>query len=60
MRAAVLPLVTGWKWTPSEAVLQGASSLKHKYIVGQEQQGKGSFVLDMSEPSIQETTTSQK
>ncbi len=35
---AASPLVTGWKWTPFDAVQQAISALKHKDTVGQVQQ----------------------
>ncbi|KAK9523107.1 hypothetical protein VZT92_019529 [Zoarces viviparus] len=57
---AALPLATGRKWKPSNAVQQATSTLRHKDIVGQVQQGKGGLGLTESEPTRRKATTSER
>lgn len=58
--AGAPPLVTGRKWTPSDAVQQASSALRHKDIVGQVQQGRGGFGLTTSKPTWRKATTSER
>lgn len=58
--AVAPPLVTGRKWTPSDAVQQASSALRHKDIVGQVQQGRGGFGLTTSKPTWRKATTSER
>ncbi|KAJ8412700.1 hypothetical protein AAFF_G00116510 [Aldrovandia affinis] len=53
-------LLTGWKWTPSEAVQQPTSALRHKDIVGHVQQGRGGFSLAAREPTWCKASTSER
>lgn len=57
---AALPLATGRKWKPSNAVQQATSTLRHKDIVGQVQQGRGGLGLTASEPTWRKATTSER
>ncbi|KAJ8414647.1 hypothetical protein AAFF_G00038490 [Aldrovandia affinis] len=57
---AALPLLTGWKWTPSDAVQQATSALRHKDIVGHVQQGRGGFGLAAREPTWRKASTSER
>lgn len=52
--------MTGRKWTPSNAVQQATSGLRHKDIVGQVQQGRGGFGLTASEPTWRKATASER
>ncbi len=58
--SAAPPLVIGWKWTPSDAMQQAISALKHKDIVGQVQQGTGGFGLKANEQTWRKATTSDR
>ncbi|KAK9524409.1 hypothetical protein VZT92_016805 [Zoarces viviparus] len=57
---AALPLATGRKWKPSNAVQQATSTLRHKDIVGQVQQGREGLGLTASEPTWRKATTSER
>lgn len=57
-RNAVLSLSTGQKWTPSDAVHQATSALRHRDIMGQVQQGRG-FGLAANEPTWHKVITSE-
>lgn len=48
---AAPPLLTGQKWTPSDAVQQATSALRHRDTVGQVQQGRRRFGLAASKPT---------
>ncbi len=57
--AVPLPL-TGWKWTPSNAVQQATSALRHSDIVGHVQLGRGGFGLTASKPTWRKASTSER
>lgn len=57
---AVPLLVTGRKWTPSDAVQQATSALKHSDIVGHVQLGRGGFGLTASKPTWRKASTSER
>ncbi|KAJ8393735.1 hypothetical protein AAFF_G00057880 [Aldrovandia affinis] len=57
---AAPPLLTGRKWTPSDAVQQATSALRHKDIVGHVQQGRGGFGLAAREPTWRKASTSER
>ncbi|KAJ8010150.1 hypothetical protein DPEC_G00071990 [Dallia pectoralis] len=57
---AVPPLLTGRKWTPSDAVQQVTSALRHSDIVGHVQLGRGGFGLAASKPTWRKASTSER
>ncbi len=57
---AVPPLLTGWKWTPSDTVQQATSALRNSDIVGHVQLGRGGFGLTASKPTWHKASTSEK
>ncbi len=57
---AVPLLLTGRKWTPSDAVQQATSALRHSDIVGHVQLGRGGFGLTASKPTWRKASTSER
>ncbi|ROL48105.1 hypothetical protein DPX16_2687 [Anabarilius grahami] len=57
---AVPILLTGRKWTPSDAVQQATSALRHSDIVGNVQLGRGGFGLRASKPTWRKASTSER
>ncbi len=57
---AVPPLLTGWKWTPSDTVQQATSALRNSDIVGHVQLGRGGFGLTASKPTWHKASTSER
>uniref|UniRef100_A0A3B1JD36 Reverse transcriptase domain-containing protein n=1 Tax=Astyanax mexicanus TaxID=7994 RepID=A0A3B1JD36_ASTMX len=53
-------LATGKKWTPSEAIEQAKSALRHGDIVGQVQHGRGGIGLGTSRPTWHKATPTEK
>lgn len=51
IRNTARPLVTGQKWTPSDAVQEAISTLRPKDIVEQVHRGRGGFGLMLGEPT---------
>ncbi len=60
IQAAAPRLATGSKWTPTEAIQQAKSSLRHGDIVGQVQQGRRGFGLGTSRPIWYKATSAQR
>ncbi len=60
IQAAAPRLATGNKWTPTEAIQQAKSALRHGDIVGQVQQGRGGFGLGTSRPIWKKATSTQR
>ncbi len=60
IQVAAPKLATGRKWTPSEAVQQARSALRHRDIVGQVQQERGGFGLVTSQPAWHKATSTQR
>ena len=54
------PLLTGRKWTPSNAVQQATSALRHQDIVGNIQHGRGGLGLVASKPTWHKASTSER
>ncbi len=57
---AVSLLLTGRKWTPSDAVQQATSALRHSDIVGHVQLERGGFGLTASKPTWRKASTSER
>ncbi|KAE8287777.1 hypothetical protein D5F01_LYC13834 [Larimichthys crocea] len=57
---AAPPLITGRKWTPSNAVQHATSALRHSDIVGHVQLGRGDFGLISSKPTWCKASTSER
>ncbi|KAL7383413.1 hypothetical protein ABVT39_010137 [Epinephelus coioides] len=57
---AAPPLLTGRKWTPSDAVQYATSALRHNNIVGHVQLGREGFGLAASKPTWRKASTSER
>lgn len=57
---AAPPLITGRKWTPSNAVQHAISALRHQDIVGNTQHGRGGFGLAATKPAWHKASTAEQ
>ena len=57
---AVPPLLTGWKWTSSDATQHATSAVMHNDIKGHVQLGRGGFGLTARKPTWREASTSER
>ncbi|KAL6460755.1 hypothetical protein MHYP_G00307210 [Metynnis hypsauchen] len=55
---AAPPLLTGWKWIPSNAVQHAMSALRH--FLGHVQLGRGGFSLTANKPTWHKASTSER
>ncbi len=60
VRGAAPALATGRRWRPGVAVAQAKSTLRHRDIVGQVQQGRGGLGLGATTPTWQKATPAER